>query len=185
MKRKFSVLLKKSTRGVIPLLGYQVFHDLEYTLLIRAKLTLLVLKILKYHINYKYSLLSCISCTDLMFSRYRFMISYELLSLTFNSRIRVKTFVNEYTLPTSAVSIFINANWWEREIWDLFGVFFESHPDLRRILTDYGFEGHPLRKDFPLFGFYEVRYDNTRKSMLHELVSFSQEQRSFYTTPAW
>jgi NADH:ubiquinone oxidoreductase subunit C len=113
------------------------------------------------------------------------MLSYELLSLNFNSRLRVKTFVNEYALPKSTVSIYVNSNWWEREIWDLFGVFFESHPDLRRILTDYGFEGHPLRKDFPLFGFYEVRYDNTRKSMLHELVNFSQEQRFFYTTPVW
>jgi NADH-quinone oxidoreductase subunit C len=92
---------------------------------------------------------------------------------------------NEYVFIPSLVSIYINSNWWEREIWDLYGIFFDKHPDLRRILTDYGFEGHPLRKDFPLFGFYEVRYDNTKKSMLYENVSFSQEFRSFSFNSPW
>lgn len=81
---------------------------------------------------------------------------YNLLSLRFNNRIRVKSYTDELTPVDSVVSIFKAANWYEREVWDMFGIYFSDHPDLRRILTDYGFEGHPLRKDFPLSGFIEV-----------------------------
>ena len=87
-----------------------------------------------------------------------FQIVYNLLSLRYNSRIRVKTYTDELTPIDSVTSVFAAANWYEREIWDMFGVFFTNHPDLRRILTDYGFEGHPLRKDFPLSGYLEVYY---------------------------
>ena len=87
-----------------------------------------------------------------------FQIVYNLLSLRYNSRIRVKTYTDELTPIDSINSVFAAANWYEREIWDMFGVFFTNHPDLRRILTDYGFEGHPLRKDFPLSGYLEVNY---------------------------
>ena len=87
-----------------------------------------------------------------------FQIVYNLLSLRYNSRIRVKTYTDELTPIDSINSVFSAANWYEREIWDMFGVFFTNHPDLRRILTDYGFEGHPLRKDFPLSGYLEVNY---------------------------
>ena len=88
-----------------------------------------------------------------------FQIVYNLLSLRYNSRIRVKTYTDELTPIDSVTSVFAAANWYEREIWDMFGVFFTNHPDLRRILTDYGFEGHPLRKDFPLSGYLEVFYN--------------------------
>jgi NADH dehydrogenase (ubiquinone) Fe-S protein 3 len=93
---------------------------------------------------------------DLLGKSYRFAVVYELLSLVFNSRIRVKLFIDEITSVFSASFLYMNANWWEREIWDLYGIYFENHPDLRRILTDYGFEGHPMRKDFPLSGHLEV-----------------------------
>lgn len=97
---------------------------------------------------------------------------YNLLSLRYNSRIRVKTYTDELTPIESACSVFEAANWYEREIWDMFGVFFTNHPDLRRILTDYGFEGHPLRKDFPLSGYVEVRaFSKTMKNTKLELYS--------------
>ena len=107
-----------------------------------------------------------------------------MLSLTFNSRIRIKLFVNEVTPIDSIVPLFRNANWWEREIWDFFGIYFQNHPDLRRILTDYGFEGYPLRKDFPLSGYVEVRYDQSKKRIVVEPIELSQEFRAFnYETP--
>lgn len=113
------------------------------------------------------------------------MVSYELLSLTYNSRIRVKTFVNEYSILSSITPIFESANWWEREVWDMYGIYFENHPDLRRILTDYGFEGYPLRKDFPLIGFYEFRYNNNTKTIVADLVRFSQDYRYFNYEMPW
>jgi len=107
-----------------------------------------------------------------------------LLSINFSTRLRIKLFVNEYNYIQSLYSLFVNSNWWEREIWDLYGLFFENHPDLRRILTDYGFEGHPMRKDFPLTGFVELRYDNNIKSIVTESLTLTQDFRSFnYETP--
>jgi NADH dehydrogenase (ubiquinone) Fe-S protein 3 len=93
---------------------------------------------------------------QLFFPPRNFQIVYNLLSLRYNSRIRVKTYTDELTPIESIFSVFKAANWYEREVWDMFGVFFTNHPDLRRILTDYGFQGHPLRKDFPLSGYIEV-----------------------------
>ena len=117
-----------------------------------------------------------------MGSRYRFSVVYELLSLSFNFRIRLKVFLNEFSLISSIADVYINSVWWEREIWDLFGIFFENNPDLRRILTDYGFEGFPLRKDFPLSGFYGLYYSSVHKLVLEEPVSLPQEYRSFLLT---
>jgi NADH:ubiquinone oxidoreductase subunit C len=107
------------------------------------------------------------------------------LSLCFNNRIRVKIFINEITSVLSSTSVFINANWWEREVWDLFGIFFENHMDLRRILTDYGFEGHPMRKDFPLFGYVELRYNENKKRIVSDKVQLSQEFRIFSFDTPW
>jgi NADH:ubiquinone oxidoreductase subunit C len=110
---------------------------------------------------------------------------YDLLSLTYNSRIRVKVFVNEITSVDSIVKIFKNANWWEREVWDLYGIYFNEHPDLRRILTDYGFEGYPMRKDFPLSGYVELRYDQSKKRIVLEPIELTQEFRSFTYDMPW
>jgi NADH:ubiquinone oxidoreductase subunit C len=107
------------------------------------------------------------------------MVFYELLSLTFNSRLRIKLFLDDYVIIPSIIGVFENANWWEREIWDLYGICFANHSDLRRILTDYGFEGYPLRKDFPLSGFYEFRYDQNEKNIVAEPVILNQEYRVF------
>ena len=115
----------------------------------------------------------------------RFEIVYNLLSLKQNQRIRVKVRVDEEGSVPSAVGLFNSANWFEREVWDLFGVVFTEHPDLRRILTDYGFEGHPLRKDFPLTGYVELRYDEDQKRVVYEPVKLVQEFRSFDFMSPW
>ncbi len=140
-----------------------------------------VLHFLRNHIGTQYKILTCISGVDFLGTgkTYRFAVCYDVLSLVFNTRLRIKTFVNELTALESAVSVYPNANWWEREVWDLFGIYFLKHPDLRRILTDYGFEGFPLRKDFPLYGFVELRYDDSEKCIVAEPVEFAQENRSF------
>lgn len=115
----------------------------------------------------------------------RFEIIYHLLSLKHNHRIRVKVRTDENTPVESMVSIYSAANWFEREVWDMYGIFFTGHPDLRRILTDYGFEGHPLRKDFPLTGFVEMRYDDTQKRVVYEPVKLTQEYRNFDFVSPW
>jgi NADH-quinone oxidoreductase subunit C len=115
----------------------------------------------------------------------RFDVVYNLLSLKHNFRVRVKIRTDEHTPVDSVVGIFNAANWFEREVWDMYGIFFNEHPDLRRILTDYGFDGHPLRKDFPLTGFVEVRYDETQKRVVYEPVKLTQDFRNFDFTSPW
>ncbi len=115
----------------------------------------------------------------------RFDVVYNLLSLKHNQRIRVKATTAEETPVPSVTSAYSAAGWFEREAWDLFGIYFSDHPDLRRILTDYGFEGHPLRKDFPLTGYVEVRYDDEQKRVVYEPVRLKQEFRSFDFLSPW
>ena len=122
---------------------------------------------------------------DFLGKDYRFSVVYDLLSLEFNSRLRVKVFTNEVTSLPSCTDVYINANWWEREVWDLYGIYFENHPDLRRILTDYGFEGHPMRKDFPLYGYIELKYDETKKRVVTVPVELAQDFRSFSFQTPW
>jgi len=173
----------KSIHNLLPLISHSVVNN-ERSLNISHKNLIFVLRFLKKHINCQYNLLTCISGIDILDTQYRFGVIYELLSVVFNSRIRVKIFVNEVTLVDSIVPLFKNANWWEREIWDLYGIYFKNHPDLRRILTDYGFEGYPMRKDFPLSGYVEVRYDSLKKKVVVESLELAQEFRFFtYETP--
>ncbi|MER2519320.1 MAG: NADH-quinone oxidoreductase subunit C [Bdellovibrionales bacterium] len=115
----------------------------------------------------------------------RFEVVYNLLSLRHNWRLRVKVGTDEKTPVPTVTGIYSSAGWFERECWDLFGVAFDGHPDLRRILTDYGFEGHPLRKDFPLTGFVEVRYDYEQKRVVYEPVKLMQDYRSFDFLSPW
>jgi NADH-quinone oxidoreductase subunit C len=115
----------------------------------------------------------------------RFEAVYNLLSLKHNRRIRVKVMTDETGPIPSVVSVFSAAGWFEREAWDLYGIFFSDHPDLRRILTDYGFEGHPLRKDFPLTGYVEVRYDQEQKRVIYEPVKLTQDFRTFDFMSPW
>jgi NADH-quinone oxidoreductase subunit C len=115
----------------------------------------------------------------------RFDVVYHLLSPKRNLRIRVKIEVDERTPVPSIIDVFPGANWFEREAYDLYGVLFSGHPDMRRLLTDYGFEGHPLRKDFPLTGFVEVRYDDEQKRVVYEPVQLTQEFRNFDFLSPW
>ncbi|MDR3537010.1 MAG: NADH-quinone oxidoreductase subunit C [Acetobacteraceae bacterium] len=115
----------------------------------------------------------------------RFDVVYNLLSVSLNHRLRVVVTASETTPVPSVNTIWPVATWWEREAWDLFGIVFSGQPDLRRILTDYGFEGHPLRKDFPLTGYVEVRYDEDRKSVVYEPVKLTQDFRSFDFLSPW
>jgi NADH-quinone oxidoreductase subunit C len=115
----------------------------------------------------------------------RFDVVYHLLSPRHNARIRVKVETDEVTPVPSVIGVFPAANWYERETYDLYGVLFSGHPDLRRLLTDYGFEGHPLRKDFPLTGFVEVRYDEEQKRVIYEPVKLQQEFRTFDFLSPW
>jgi NADH-quinone oxidoreductase subunit C len=115
----------------------------------------------------------------------RFEVVYHLLSMRLNHRIRVKLETDAEQPVPSATGLFSSAGWWEREAWDLFGIYFADNPDLRRILTDYGFEGHPLRKDFPLTGYVEVRYDEDQKAVVYEPVRLQQEFRSFDFLSPW
>ena len=115
----------------------------------------------------------------------RFDIVYMLLSVTYNHRIRVLIRTDEQTAVSSVHTLWPVATWFERECWDLFGIRFQGQPDLRRILTDYGFDGHPLRKDFPLTGYVEVRYDEERKQVVNEPVSLTQDFRKFDFVSPW
>jgi NADH dehydrogenase (ubiquinone) Fe-S protein 3 len=144
-----------------------------------------ILKVLRLHTPAQFNLLTAISGVDYPYRKRRFEVIYELLSIRFNSRIRIKTFVNETKSLTSIASIFVNATWWEREIWDLFGVFFGQNDEIKRILTDYGFEGHPLRKDFPLCGYVESRYDDMLKRVVCEPIEHAQEFRNFEFISGW
>ncbi len=115
----------------------------------------------------------------------RFDVVYHLLSHRQNQRVRVKIQTDEDSPVPSACEVFSSVGWYEREAWDLYGVFFADHPDLRRLLSDYGFEGHPLRKDFPLTGYVEVRYDEEQKRVVYEPVQLAQELRSFDFLSPW
>lgn len=140
---------------------------------------------LRDNINCQFKILSSITAVDYPEKKIRFEVIYEFLSLRFNTRIRVKTFVNEITPIPSVANIFLSADWHEREIFDMFGIFFTNHPDLRRILTDYGFDGYPLRKDFPLTGFIDVRYDIVEKRVICDNIEIAQEFRIFKFGNPW
>ena len=144
-----------------------------------------LLYFLQKHTLCKYQQVSDVICSDHPGKKRRFAVAYLLFSWHYNSYITVIVQTNEVLTIPSATPIFAGAGWLEREIWDLFGIFFEEHPDLRRILTDYGFSGHPLRKDFPLTGFLEVYYNDSTKRMNYEPVELSQEYRSFTLQSPW
>ncbi len=174
----------KEIKKIFPALAYQRLND-EIVVVVSVDKLIFALNVLKNHIGYQYHLLSCISGVDFLGKDYRFSVVYDLLSLTFSSRIRIKVFVEEITSVPSCVDVFVNANWWEREIWDLYGIYFDNHPDLRRILTDYGFEGYPMRKDFPLSGYVELRYNESKKRIVVEPIELTQEFRSFTFETPW
>ena len=144
-----------------------------------------VLTFLRDDVNCQFKMLMELCGVDYPERKERFDVVYCLLSLTLNQRVRVKIQTDVDVAVPSVVEVFSAANWWEREAWDLFGIYFSNHPDLRRILSDYGFEGHPLRKDFPLTGYVELRYDDEQKRVVYEPVKLNQEFRNFDFLSPW
>ena len=144
-----------------------------------------IILFLKDHPNTSFDVLVDICGVDYPERKNRFEIVYQLLSISLNLRMKLKLRVQEDESVESLCSIYPCANWYEREIWDLFGISFENHPDLRRILTDYDFEGFPLRKDFPLTGFVQVKYDDETQQVVNEPVKLDQEYRDFDNLSPW
>jgi len=157
----------------------------ELTLRVERPEIAKVLRLLRDDVQCQFSCLIDIAGVDYPEREDRFDVVYHLLSPRQNTRIRVKLETDEDNTVPSVIGIFPAANWFEREAFDLYGILFSGHPDLRRILTDYGFQGHPLRKDFPLTGFVEVRYDDEQKRVVYEPVKLNQEFRSFDFMSPW
>jgi len=157
----------------------QLFIDVEYDNLIS------VILFLKTNSKCKFRQLIDITAVDYPNKEERFKLVYLLLSHENNLRIIINVFINENTIIPSITKIFPSSNWMEREVFDMYGIAFKDHPDLRRILTDYDFKGHPLRKDFPLTGHTEVRYDENKKKVILEPVKLDQEYRNFDFESPW
>ena len=153
--------------------------NLKQSLLIKA------VKALKENENLKFNQFIDLTAVDYPNKKNRFEMVYIFLSVEFNFRIIIKFFINENDSVESITNLFPAANWYEREVWDLFGIAFNNHPDLRRLLTDYGFIGHPLRKDFPLSGNVEVKYDLNEKKVVYEPIKLTQSFREFEFESPW
>lgn len=166
------------------LLSSSIEYD-ELTLTVARDQILAVLKLLRDEPQYKFACIIDVCGVDYPERENRFDVVYHLLSLTRNMRIRLKLETDETHPVPSCVGLFPGALWFEREAYDMYGIIFEDHPDLRRLLTDYGFQGYPLRKDFPTTGYVEVRYDETQKRVVYEPVKLPQEFRSFDFQSPW
>lgn len=157
----------------------------ELTLAVNAADIVAVMRLLRDDPDCLFVCLIDITAVDWPSREQRFDVVYHLLSPQHNRRVRVKAQTDEVTPVASIIEVFPGADWCEREVYDLYGIVFAGHPDMRRILTDYGFEGHPLRKDFPLTGFVEVRYDDELKRVVYEPVRLTQEFRNFDFLSPW
>lgn len=157
----------------------------ELSVIVKAPNIVEMLQFLRDNKQCQFQSLISICGVDYPQRQKRFELVYNLLSLTLNHRLKVKINIEGDDIVPSVISVFSSAGWYEREAWDLFGVMFKNNLDLRRILTDYGFEGHPLRKDFPLSGHTEVRYDLARKAVVYEKMHLTQEFRNFDFTSPW
>jgi NADH-quinone oxidoreductase subunit C len=157
----------------------------ELVIVVRRESIVRVLTFLRDDVNCQFKQLMDVCGVDYPDRSERFEVVYNLLSLTHNRRIRVKVWTDEQSAVPTVTGVFNSAGWWERETYDLYGIWFREHPDLRRILTDYGFEGHPLRKDFPLTGYVEVRYDDELKRIVYEPVKLTQDFRNFDFLSPW
>ena len=164
--------------------GSKIRHNQLY-ITINSEDLLDVVLLLKTNKNTKFRQLIDITAADYPENQQRFKMIYLLLSHEFNQRIILSYFINENEPISSLTKIFPSANWMEREIFDMYGIKFTDHPDLRRILTDYGFQGHPLRKDFPLTGHNEVRYSENEKKVIYEPVKLEQNYRNFDFESPW
>jgi len=157
----------------------------ELVVVVQREAIVRVLTFLRDDVNCQFKQLMDVCGVDYPGRVERFEVVYNLLSLTQNRRIRIKLTTDEQTPVPTVTGVFSSAGWWERETWDLFGIWFRDNPDPRRILSDYGFEGHPLRKDFPLTGYVEVRWDDEQRRIVYEPVKLTQDFRNFDFLSPW
>lgn len=169
---------------ILPILRFELYNK-ETGFLVSTNLLSSILIILKNHFKYQFKVLTCISGVDYPDNLYRFKIVYEFLSIRFNARTRIKILVDELSPVNSIEKIFPAATWWECEVFDMYGVFFLDQYNLTRLLTDYGFQGYPLRKDFPLSGFTEARYNTVKNRVVYENIELAQEYRTFEFISPW
>lgn len=192
LKNKFKVfqhqklyLIEYLVRVVPKFLVSIIVDNDRLVVVIKSKFLLEMLNFLKYNFNGQFKVLFDLWADDFPEFLKRFRISYGLLNVYTTRRIFLSIANSELESVSSIESIFKSANWFEREVWDMFGIYFLNHPDLRRILTDYGFEGYPLRKDFPLSGYTQVRYDEELKRVILEPLELTQEYRYFNFISPW
>mgnify|MGYP005989585193 FL=1 len=179
-------LLSKYLLDLAPTyINYIVINNLELSVYIKAKNLKSLILLLKNHNNLKFIQLVDLCGVDYIHKKERFELIYNLLSLKYSLRLKIKVKTTELQPIPSLNRVFQSSNWLEREVWDMYGIFFSNHNDLRRILTDYGFEGYPFRKDFPQVGFIEVRYDDKQKHVIYEPVELAQEYRLFKFLSPW
>lgn len=178
------IITCESIIKTLPIVRTELYTK-DCCLLVKTNLLPEILTILKNHFKYQFKILTCISGVDYPENLYRFQIVYELLSIKYNSRLRIKVFLNELIPMSSVEKIFSGATWWECEIWDMFGIFFFNQSNLVRLLTDYGFQGYPLRKDFPLTGFTESRFNLIKNRVVYENLELAQEYRVFEAISPW
>jgi len=164
--------------------SHNIFND-ELTITTKPGNLLFLINKLKDNIDFSFNMLIDITAVDYPKRSKRFEVVYHLLSLKHKNRVRIKIYINEDVSVLSLTKIYRCAGWYEREVWDMYGISFEGNNDQRRLLTDYGFEGHPLRKDFPLTGFKEVRYDEEKKKVSYSKVKLTQEYRDFDFLSPW
>lgn len=169
---------------ILPIKSFCVYKN-EISLSVGLDFLKFILVFLKFNTFTQYRVLGSITGVDYSYNKFRFELNYDLLSVRYNNRVKIKICTNEIRGVDSCEKLFYSANWYECEIWDMFGVFFIHHSSLRRILTDYGFVGNPLRKDFPLSGFVEIRYNENQKRILSEPLEFSQEYRTLNYSNPW
>ena len=184
MKQKLTLKYIKYLQKILPIKTICFYKD-EITIKVSTGHIEIILTFLKYHNNCQYKSLTYIAGVDYPVKNRRFEVIYDLLSVRYNSRIRLKVSVSQLESICSAERIFPAANWFECEIFDMFGVFFLNHSNLRRLLTDYGFEGYPLRKDFPLSGYVELKYNDKEKRIISEYLELAQEYRTFDFSTPW
>ena len=182
LQKKYAIYIKRLLKPCLKLISLknnEIEVHLSYLSFER------IMNFFKKHTLCQYKQLIEIAVVDSIGKRYRFSIHYLFLSVRFQNRLRVLIETDEVTPITSLEFVYINANWLEREVWDLYGIYFRRHSDLRRILTDYGFLGHPLRKDFPLTGFEEIYYNESQKKIIYEKVELTQEFRTYTIKNPW
>jgi NADH-quinone oxidoreductase subunit C len=165
-------------------IGHSIAFD-QLTVAVKAEKIVEIVKYLRDEPSLRFINITDVTAVDYPGREKRFDVIYHFLSPTLNTRVRLRAEADETTQVPSIIDVFPGADWFERETYDLYGVIFIGHPDMRRLLTDYGFEGHPLRKDFPLTGFVEVRYDDQEKRVLYEPVRLNQEFRKFDFLSPW